>query len=222
MKILHISDTHCNHYQLVIPNDIDMIIHSGDESNSPRIDNVGECRDFLEWYSQVPVRYKILVAGNHSTVIFNRWITKAEIEAYGIIYLEHEYIELEGIKIFGSPYTPTYGSWSFMKSRATINRLWETVIEPADILILHGPPKGILDLSYDQGGKLERCGDNTLHKLIKGMKPKLVCFGHIHDNQDILNFGTFTRNGITYSNAAAVKDGEMDKGIKHHGNLFNL
>jgi len=148
--------------------------------------------------------------------------TKAEIEAYGIIYLEHEYIEVEGIKIFGSPYTPTFGNWSFMKSRATINRLWETVTEPADILILHGPPKGILDLSYDRDGILERCGDNTLHKLIKGMKPKLVCFGHIHDNQDILNFGTFTRNGVTYSNAAAVKDGEMDKGIKHHGNLFNL
>lgn len=220
MKILHISDTHCNELQLPIPLDIDMIIHSGDESNSPNIQNIQECRSFLEWYSQLPIKYKILVAGNHSTAIANNWIARDEIEAYGIIYLEHEYTEIEGIKIFGSPYTPTFGNWSFMKSRQTINRLWDTVTEQVDILILHGPPKGILDLSYDRdGNNLEKCGDKTLHKMIDRIKPKLVLFGHIHDSEDNLNYGTFRRGEVTYSNGSCVKDGKMGQ-ISNCGNLF--
>jgi hypothetical protein len=32
------------------------------------------------------------------------------------IILENTYIEIEGLKIFGSPYTPEFGNWSFMKS----------------------------------------------------------------------------------------------------------
>lgn len=221
MKILHISDTHCNHTQLNIPPEVDMVIHSGDESNSNRIDNIQECISFLEWYSQLPIKHKILVAGNHSTAIANKWITREQIEAYGIIYLEHEYTEIEGIKIFGSPYTPTFGNWSFMKSRQTINRLWDTVTDKVDILILHGPPKGILDLSYNQEALLEKCGDNSLHKLISRIQPKLVLFGHIHDCEDNLNYGTFIRNGITYSNGSCVKDGKMGQ-ISNHGNLFWL
>ena len=221
MKIWHISDTHENHNQLIIPPDVDMIIHSGDESNSPNIQNIQECRSFLEWYSQLPIKYKILVAGNHSTAIANKWITRNEIEAYGIIYLEHEYTEIEGIKIFGSPYTPTFGNWSFMKSRQTINRLWDTVTEQVDILVLHGPPKGILDLSYDRDGKLEKCGDNSLYKLIKRIQPRLVCFGHIHDNEDNYNQGQVLRDGVMYSNGSCVTDGKMGK-ISSNGNIFNL
>jgi predicted phosphodiesterase len=34
MKILFISDTHTRHNELIIPDGIDMIIHSGDEANS--------------------------------------------------------------------------------------------------------------------------------------------------------------------------------------------
>ncbi len=219
MRILHLSDTHCNHNQLNIPSDIDMVIHSGDESNSKGITNIAECMAFLEWYSQLPIKYKILVAGNHSTAIANKWIAKEQIGSYGIIYLEHEYTEIEGIKIFGSPYTPTFGNWSFMKSRQTINRLWDTVTDKVDILILHGPPKGILDLSYNQEALLEKCGDNSLHKLISRIQPKLVLFGHIHDSEDNLNYGTFIRNGITYSNGSCVKDGKMGM-ISNHGNLF--
>lgn len=221
MKIWHISDTHCQEKGLHIPPDVDMVIHSGDESNSPNIQNIQECRSFLEWYSHLPIKYKILVAGNHSTAIANNWIVRDEIEAYDIIYLEHEYTEIEGIKIFGSPYTPTFGNWSFMKSRQTINRLWDTVTDKVDILILHGPPKGILDSSYNVDGELEKCGDRTLHKMIDQVKPTLVLFGHIHDSEDNLNYGTFIRNGITYSNGSCVKDGKMGI-ISNHGNLFWL
>lgn len=222
-RIYHLSDSHGFHFEFKIPDvEIDIVIHSGDESNHniPAI-NHGECLDFLEWYSQFPAKYKILVAGNHSTAIANGLVSKKTIESFGIIYLENEYVEIEGIKIFGSPYTPTFGTWAFMKARNTINRLWNNFTDPADILVLHGPPKGILDLSYSQDtGALEKCGDNSLHKMITRMKPQLVLFGHIHDNKDNYNFGIMSRNGVTYSNAAAVVDGKFNKGIVNHGNLL--
>ena len=198
-----------------------MVIHSGDESNSKGHTNLEELHNFLNWYSKLDIPYKILVAGNHSFSLEKRWVTKKELSDLGIIYLEHEYIEIEGIKIFGSPYTPTYGTWCFMKDRATINRVWQHISDPVDILVLHGPPKGILDLAYNEN-YLDKCGDNSLHKLIERVTPKLVLFGHIHDNEDNLNFGVFERNGIIYSNASAVKDGRFKDGIKNHGNILKI
>ena len=66
MRILHVSDSHSYHEQLEIPSGIDMIIHSGDCSNNinPYL-NENEVRQFIEWYKEVPVKYKIYVAGNH-------------------------------------------------------------------------------------------------------------------------------------------------------------
>ncbi len=222
-RIYHISDTHCKELGLKIPQgiDIDIVIHSGDESHTKQMDfNAAECYNFLEWYSQFPAKHKILVAGNHSTAIFHKRITRQTIESFGITYLEHEYAEIEGIKIFGSPYTPTFNDWVFIKPRHKMSTLWDIVEDPADILVLHGPPKGILDLAYSNTRKLEKCGDANLHKMIARIKPKLVLFGHIHDNHDNYNYGVLSRNGVTYSNAAAVRDGAFSKGIVNHGNLL--
>ena len=65
---------------------------------------------------------------------------------FNIIYLENESMySLMGIKIFGSPYTPTFGhGWSFNKDRTKLERIWRNIIdEGVDIVITHGPPKGI-------------------------------------------------------------------------------
>jgi hypothetical protein len=46
-------------------------------------------------------------------------------------------------------YTPTFGyGWAFNKDRTKLDRIWRNIIdEDVDIVITHGPPKGILDLS---------------------------------------------------------------------------
>ena len=70
MRILHLSDTHCLHSKLTIPENIDVIIHSGDESNYRNvIFNEPEFYDFLEWYIKLEIPNKIFVAGNHSSYI---------------------------------------------------------------------------------------------------------------------------------------------------------
>ena len=66
-----------------------------------------------------------------------------------IIIFEDELVELDGIRFYGSPWTPAFNDWAFNKSRAKIDKVWQNI--PTDehihVLITHGPPKGILDIS---------------------------------------------------------------------------
>ena len=225
MKILHISDTHTYHGLLEVPKDIDMIIFSGDCSN-PRdpYKNREEVLDFIEWFKSLDVTHKIFCAGNHDSSIERNFITQGDFLEAGITYLENDWVEIEGLKIFGSPQTPTFGNWSFMKSRDKMHNHWKHIPDDADIIVTHGPPKGVLDLSYDRENNLERCGDSALLKRILQIKPKLVCFGHIHNCEDIINAGTMTLSvypEITFSNGSVVTDGKFGR-LSSNGNIFNL
>ncbi len=223
MIIWAISDTHGYHEQLEIPSGIDMIIHSGDCSNNinPYF-NQNEVRQFIEWYKEVPVKHKIYVAGNHDTSIEKKLVTKKDFEDAGIIYLEDDVVEIEGLYIYGNPYTPKYGNWAFMKTPEKLNRYWREV-RPiyTDILVTHGPPKGILDKSYNRSREIDQCGDKNLLNMVKELKPKLVCFGHIHSNKDIQNNGILYQNNIYFSNGSVVKDREFGK-LYSNGNIFEI
>ena len=226
MRILHISDTHGFHLQFPYERfeGIDLVICSGDCSND-RIPsyNMMEVENFIEWYKEVPVTNKIYVAGNHDTSIEARFIKKHDFEKAGIIYLENDGIEIEGWKIWGSPYTPMFCDWSFMRARDKINRIWEHIPDDVNILITHGPPKGIRDLSIDRSGKLENCGDSALRKRVEKLKNlHLHCFGHIHDVDYIPNAGISINRGSDgiYSNGACVTDAKFDRGLTSFGNII--
>lgn len=229
MKILHISDTHGFHNQLPLDrfNDIDVVIHSGDCSNwKDTARNSNEVFDFLEWYMTIPVKHKIYVAGNHDTSIEKRIHKKENFTDRNIIYLEHEEITIDGVNFFGSPYTPTFGEWSFMKKREKINREWELIPHYTNVLIIHGPPKGIRDLSFDRNNNLEMCGCSALFKRCMALKDnlKLVAFGHIHDMDGVYNQGvsTFYHVQTIFSNAACVHDGRFDLGLTSYGNIIEI
>lgn len=227
MKILHISDTHGFHENLVLPDlsTIDVIIHSGDESNYRNpIPNKKEFYDFIEWYGSLEHPHKIMIAGNHSSYIAtHKKDAEAAMEREGIIYLNKTFVEIDGKVIYGDPITPTFGDWYFMASRDKIHKHWELLPEHCDILVTHGPPKGILDLSYNRKNELEFCGCSSLRRHIeKHQHIKAVLFGHIHDNREFKNIGVLHRDGIVYSNAAAVVDGRFDLGIVNHGNIIEI
>jgi len=226
MKIWHISDSHGFHKQLQVPEGIDLVIHTGDCSNhKDPYQNEWEVKDFLMWYEQVDIPNKIYIPGNHDTSIERNLVKASDFISRGIHLLNHDWVDINGIKIFGSPYTPTFGNWAFMKSRETINRVWEQIPEGMDIVGVHGPCKGILDLSYDRQNNLEFCGDNALRKhVLDRIKPKYFLSGHIHNFEDIINTGFrhLPDYGITFSNAAGVEDGRFDKGIVYNGNVFEI
>ena len=217
--------THTYHNLLVVPEGIDMVIFSGDCSN-PRnpYNNEPEVRNFIDWFSNLPIKHKVFVAGNHDSSIEKGLVTKADFDGECIYYLENTHITIEGIKIFGSPYTPQFGNWSFMKERHKLDRMWDKAIDDdSDIIVVHGPPKGILDLSYDRANKLENCGDKSLWNKVQVVKPKLMLSGHIHDNKDIINSGTRTVRGLDtiFSNGSVVTDGKFGR-LSSNGNILDI
>lgn len=225
MKIWHISDTHGYHDLLKVPDGIDMVIHSGDCSN-PRdpYNNEPEVREFIHWFKSLPIKHKVYVAGNHDTSIEKRLVTKQDFTDYNIVYLENEYVEIDGIKLFGSPHTPEFNNWAFMKSRQKLERFWRNAIhEPCDVVITHGPPKGILDKSYDKIGRMESCGDKSLFNQVLAMQPAYMCFGHIHNYEDIINAGMLKLSAYDtwFSNGSVVADGKFGK-LTSNGNIFCL
>ena len=229
MKILHISDTHGFHSRFPDEKfkDIDVVVHSGDCSNyKDAYRNAIEVADFIEWYKDVPVKYKIYVAGNHDTSIERKRITKEDFEANGIIYLENSFVNINGVKFYGTPVTPSFNDWAFMKARDKTHQVWEAIPEDTGVLIVHGPPKGIRDLSFDRDGKLEFCGDNALMKRCISLQNtlKFVCFGHIHNMDGVYNQGisTFSMTQTVFSNAACVDDGRFDRGLTSFGNILEL
>jgi Icc-related predicted phosphoesterase len=223
LKVWTISDTHMQHHFLNIPEDIDIVIHAGDSTNSYNwVNNEIEFEEFIYWFSNLPIKYKVLIAGNHDAWGIKKY-NNDKIKDLGIIYLDHEYAEIENRLIFGSPYTPTFNNWHFMVDKSKIARYWEALVEGIDILITHGPPKGILDLSIDRNHKLDLCGDSALFKKVIKVKPDYHIFGHIHDNENNHNYGMRTIDNLTkFYNCSVVEDGKINQGIKHNGHIINI
>ena len=183
MKALLISDTHGlhksydNQFLKNLGHDIDMIIHAGDVSNVGRSNEILE---FLDWFSSLDqFKYKIFIAGNHDFGFdTDKYATEAMIPD-NVIYLNDSGIEIEGLKFWGSPITPTFYNWAFMKDRGDkIKPYWEAVPSDTDILITHGPPFGILDYVANSH---EHVGCRDLFAELDRIRPSYHIFGHIHE-----------------------------------------
>jgi Icc-related predicted phosphoesterase len=225
MKIWHIGDTHTYHDLLNVPSGIDMVIHSGDCSNSrDPYNNEPEVREFIDWYKELPIRNKIYVAGNHDTSIEKKLVIKKDFAEAGILYLEDDLVDIEGVLIYGNPYTPNFGNWAFMKDRVKLDRYWPQAIPNyVDILVTHGPPKGILDKSYNRDRRFEMCGDKSLLNRVLEVQPKYHLFGHIHNYQDIINAGMqkLSKYDTWFSNGSVVTDNKFGF-LSSNGNIFEI
>jgi Icc-related predicted phosphoesterase len=207
MKIICISDTHNLHEELKIP-DGDVLIHAGDMTC---VGGMDEIKEFNQWLGTLPHRYKIVIAGNHDLYLesvpsmANVFITNA-------IYLNDSGIEIEGLKIWGSPISPNYQDWAFNRERGeAIRKHWEMIPQDTDILITHCPPFGILD--FNDKGKHEGCQD-LLEIVQQKIKPRLHVFGHLHDAHGLDKIGE-----TIFVNASIVNTIQYSKWIKIFRNL---
>jgi len=110
-----------------------------------------------------------------------------------------------------------------MKARHKLFDTWEAIPEDTDILVVHGPPKGILDLSYNREHILEFCGCSALKKRVLKLNLKLMCFGHIHNNEDIINSGIMKLSNLItiFSNGSVVTDRKFGK-LTSNGNILEI
>ena len=194
MKIVCISDTHRQHGLLDIP-DADMLIHAGDFSDWGAINDV---IDFGDWLKYLPHKHKIVVAGNHDTCFESKpEMSKAALRG-SCIYLNSDVVEIEGFKIYGTPYTPRFAGAFQLGYGAgeDDSAFWKTIVpDGIDILITHGPPFGILDsvADWEDGLEARHCGSQGLLERVIKVKPKLHVFGHIHESYGFIKqrYGIF-------------------------------
>ena len=113
----------------------------------------------------------------------------------GVIFLSegtHSFVLNNGAKftIYVSPYTPAFGDWAFAykhnedrfngpnhAAHNVTSIATNPIPENVDIIMTHGPPKGILDWCPN-----ENVGCENILQAVQRVKPILHCFGHIHES----------------------------------------
>ena len=180
MKFTFISDTHTKHHNLNTGSG-DVLIHCGDFTNRGELPSV---LSFAQYMQKQDFKYKIVIAGNHDFCFEDERKAQAEkcFEDHDIIYLNDSGVDINGIKIWGSPVQPAFFDWAFNRKRGEELRAhWALIPEDTDILLTHGPAYGILD--HCPNG---RVGCEDLLVTINKIKPKVHAFGHIHEGYGVL------------------------------------
>jgi Icc-related predicted phosphoesterase len=209
VKLVCISDTHNKHRQIKIP-DCDILISAGDYS-SKGYDR--EIIDFYKWLNEQNANHIVSIQGNHEL----GWEANPEkckklaLEHCPAVHLlEDQSINIEGINIYGSAYTPYFYDWAYNAGRTIteaahyrkpfIGDIWAKIPENTNILVTHGPAYGILDeLTYIDGTpKGQFVGCVELGKRINELKElDLHICGHIH-----CAHGQKHIDGVSYYNAS--------------------
>lgn len=186
VRVVCVSDPHNSQPEL--PSG-DILIHAGDLTQSG---SYKEMCDALSWLREQPFRHKIVIAGNHDTLLEDSRVDaeRHSLDWGDITYLENSSSTLKfpsgrTVKVFGSPHSPKHGNSTFQYPRGL--DVW-TDIAPSDldILVTHAPPKAHLDLSH---------GCEHLLRALWRTRPKLHVFGHIHEGygQEWLRFDGLQR-----------------------------
>ncbi len=194
MRIVFISDTHNQHRKLTLPEG-DVLIHAGDVSGRGTKE---EIEDFLNWFSSLSHKHKVFIAGNHDFFIQENPKEFRSLLPSNIIYLEDDLAVIDGIKIYGSPWTPEFMNWAFMKAHGNeIKKQWDLIPDGIDILLTHGPAFGTLDKIFS--GLSVGCVE--LMKVVEKVNPKFFLFGHIHEA-----YGEVKNGGIRRINGAILNE----------------
>jgi Icc-related predicted phosphoesterase len=191
LRIVCLSDTHNCNEQITVP-DGDILIHAGDATIRG---TQFEVEEFLKWFSSLPHKHKIFVAGNHDWLYeTNNRFARLLTAKFNIKYLQDSSVEIENLKIYGSPWQPRFFDWAFNLNRGEeMAEKWQMIPKETDILITHAPPFGILDKTPN--GDLAGCEE--LRKKIEKLRLKAHIFGHIH-----CGYGIIGKSGVKFINAS--------------------
>ena len=209
MKLEAISDTHNKHEELKIKG-ADILVCAGDFSFKGTEE---EAKNFLEWFKNQNHKHKILVPGNHDLYVEregNAWVNDF-CDENNIHLLINDFTIIDGIKFWGTPITPRFSyGWAWNRDRSKkkaedrfrrgvldagfIGDYWEMIPTDTDVIVSHGPCRGILDKTRQ--GTNQGC--DLLKEKVFQIKPKLFISGHIHEDR-----GIESHEGIQFANVAS-------------------
>ena len=183
MKILAFSDLHLARARaadlVAASAQADLVIGAGDFCNMRQ--GLDEAMGLLSGVS-APM---VLVPGNAESVDELRAAAPETVTV-----LHGDSLEFGGLTLFGLgygvPVTP-FGDWSCDLTETTATGLLDRC-QRADVMILHAPPKGHVDVTSDGTS----VGSTAILAAIERVQPKLAVCGHIHDS-----WGQRSRIGAT-------------------------
>ncbi|KAL9006210.1 MAG: hypothetical protein Q9188_001034 [Gyalolechia gomerana] len=183
----------------------DVAIHCGDLTEESRLE---EFRASIRLPEDIQAPLKLVIAGNHDFTMdipafkkkvadvkppldpelvrkaygdYGEWRQMfEEAKAAGIVFLDegtHQFGLDNGaaLTVYASLWTPSFGDWGFRYPPDEGHEF--SIAKGVDVVITHGPPKGIMDYSNDR----KRAGCPNLFSAIARARPRLHCFGHIHE-----------------------------------------
>jgi Icc-related predicted phosphoesterase len=231
MKIVCISDTHTQAARLTIP-ECDVLIHAGDWTYKG---GFFEIRDFLMWLQAQPAKHKVFIAGNHELTLdayhrkhdpyvkdmVLRWDDKS------FHYLEDQEIVIDGIKFYGTPWTPWFYDWAFngiesgtvpFTNAPSLRDIYAKIPNDTQIMICHTPCAGIAD-KCPRGNSDERLGSIDLLRRVQQVKTiRMVVGGHLHEARDIVELeGRVHVNASSLDRDYATLRPPMVFNIEHDG-----
>lgn len=188
-KIVHLSDTHGD--EIEVPNG-DILIHTGDFTRWRN--SVEDAKKLNDWFGRLPHPHKIVVPGNHDSdgavAEYRRIFTSATL-------LIDEETTVAGIRIYGTPWSMPFGSWSWMRTEEGLRVIYSKIPEGVHVIASHGPAYGFNDLVERFNGKIcefemEHTGSKALLETVERVKPKVLLSGHIHEAYGVMNNGSTT------------------------------
>lgn len=226
VRIVHVSDTHLHHAEYLkrLPAG-DILVHSGDFctigwSRVAKTPDYNEhIRQINDFFSKVPHKHKIFVAGNHDMAIAGRKQEDVQKMLPEVTYLQDSGITVEGIHFYGSPWTAyNWKSYNraFVRKWGKFEHHWNDIPTETDVLVTHIPPFGVQDMRREgfslfrrrRRGTCDVCSkihEGLFHQgcqrlretILNRVRPKLHCFGHLHGSS-----GVKVTDDTTFSNAA--------------------
>ncbi len=174
------SDTHNKIDKIHIPNG-DVFIHCGDAVH--HLTSYRDIRRFNEFVGQLPHKYKLFVSGNHCVCLDPDRPDRSQQLLSNMTYIQDQLIQIEGIRIYGSPWRPkrgcAYRAEAFGYDPKLIQEdIWSYIPEDIDFLLTHGPPYSIRDYHPLTD---ERIGcPYLLDEIVTRVRPRIHLFGHMH------------------------------------------
>lgn len=190
MQILAVSDLHG--YLPYIP-ECELLLLGGDYA---RMRNTDQQRrfftgEFTDWLKQIPAKHIVGIAGNHDFPLKDKEFGTS----LPWIYLQDKSVDIKGVTIYGTPWTPTFYDWAFMDNESGLQERFTNIPSGLDILLSHGPANGVLDKTQEG----HNAGSYALKMCIGQVKPDSVICGHIHEAR-----GVEEHSGVTYYNVSYV------------------
>jgi Icc-related predicted phosphoesterase len=133
---------------------------------------------FIPHLASLALRFEavVWVAGNHDFALQDSPELTLGLPD-GIFSLEDSSYWHGSTHFYGSPWSGRFGNWAFMDEEDGLAKRYALIPEDVDVLISHGPPYGLCDLT--DGG--EHVGSIALLERIAQMQPQIVITGHIHE-----------------------------------------